>query len=97
MPKSVLQSNWYYHEKFDPKDHRVKGYLDLNEGGFDQIPTGSNYSCTENFAGTVDFCRKNIPVERLKGFLMAPWRHTIPHWRGDLVSAIDIAGRVIRE
>ena len=24
-------------------------------------------------------------------------RHTIPHWRGDLVSAIDIAGRVIRK
>ena len=98
MPRSVLQSNWYYHEKFDdPNDHRVRGYLDLAEGGFDQIPTGSNYSCDVNFAGTVDFCRKNIPAERLEGFLMAPWRHTIPHWRGDLVSAIDLAEKVIRQ
>ena len=96
MPKGVLQSNWYYHEKFDPSDHRVKGYLDLEKGGFDQIPTGSNYNCPENFAGTVDFCRRNIPADRLKGFLMAPWRHTIPHWRDDLVTAIEIAEKTIK-
>ena len=96
MPKSVLQSNWYYGKTFDSeKRNTVKAYLDLERGGFDQMPTGSNYSCVENFAGTVDFCRKNISPDRLKGFIMAPWRHTIEHWRGDLVSAIDIARPVI--
>jgi len=96
MPRSVLQSNWYYGETFDPEKRKeVKAYVDLEKGGFEQIPTGSNYSRDGNFAGTVDFCRKNIAPERLKGFIMAPWRHTIEHWRGDLERGIDLAAPVI--
>ena len=96
MPKSVMQSNWYYGETFDPATRpHVKAYVDLEEGGFDQMPTGSNYSKDGNFAGTVEFCRKAIAPERLKGFIMAPWRHTIAHWRGDLMKAIDLSRPVI--
>ena len=96
MPRSVLQSNWYYGETFDAASRvPVKAYLDLERAGFDQMPTGSNYSRDGNFAGTVEFCRKNVSPDRLKGFVMAPWRHTIQHWRNDLVSAIDLARPVI--
>ena len=68
---------------------------EFERAGFDQMPTGSNYSRDGNFAGTVEFCRKNVSPDRLKGFVMAPWRHTIQHWRDDLVSAIDLARPVI--
>ena len=41
MPKSVLQSNWYYGAEFSEKIGYVKAYLDLEEYGYDQVPTGS--------------------------------------------------------
>ena len=45
MPKSVLQSNWYYGAGFDlnqlkePSRTYVKFYNDLENKGYDQIPT----------------------------------------------------------
>ncbi len=89
MPKSVLQSNWYYGASFDPAaQNYVKTYLDLDKAGFDQVPTGSNWSCDVNFKGTVDFCRNNLSRERLKGFLMAPWFFTLPEWQEKNMEAI---------
>jgi len=89
MPKSVLQSNWYYGASFDPaKQKVVQAYLDLDKAGFDQVPTGSNWSCDTNFKGTVDFCKKNLVPERLKGFLMAPWFFTLPEWQEKNLQAI---------
>lgn len=89
MPKSVLQSNWYYGAPFEPeKQKAVKTYLDLDKAGFDQVPTGSNWSCDTNFKGTVDFCEKNLAPERLKGFLMAPWFFTLPEWQEKNLQAI---------
>lgn len=74
MPKSVLQSYWYYGNNFDPeKSASARAYIELDKAGFDQVPTGSNWATNENFGLTVDFCAKNIPRPRLKGFLMAPW------------------------
>ena len=32
-----------------------------------------------------------------KGFVMAPWRHTVPHFRQSLISAVDVAARVIEK
>jgi len=89
MPKSVLQSNWYYGESFDPsKQKEVQAYLDLDKAGFDQIPTGSNWACDVNFKGTVQFCKKSLAPERLKGFLMAPWFFTLPEWQEKNLQAI---------
>jgi len=89
MPKSVLQSNWYYGPTFDPeKQKHVKAYLDLDKAGFDQVPTGSNWSNDVNFKGTVEFCRKNLKPELLKGFLMAPWFFTLPEWQEKNMQAI---------
>ena len=84
MPKSVLQSNWYYGAEFDvskmPESRRpyVQTYIDLAKAGFDQVPTGANWSNDTNFGDTVKFCRANCPAEHLKGFMMASWQRTIP-------------------
>ena len=94
MPKSVLQSNWYYGESFDIEtlnpvvQKYVKAYLDLDKAGFEQVPTGSNWSNDVNFKGTVAFCRKHLAAERLKGFLIAPWFFTLPEWQEKLMQGI---------
>jgi hypothetical protein len=83
MPKSVMQSNWYYGAEFDTdklgesaKTH-VNLYNDLEAAGYDQIPTGSNHSNDENMEGTVNYCKKIIDPSRLYGFMTAPWRPTL--------------------
>ncbi len=97
MPKSVLQSNWYYRATFDPdKQKYVKTYLDLDKAGFEQVPTGSNWSNDVNFKGTVEFCRKHLAQERLKGFLMAPWFFTLPEWQAKNLQAIDQVEAMIK-
>ena len=81
MPKSVLQSNWYYGGSFDYEDpymgeyasRAIKTYLALEKAGFDQVPCGSDYLSPKNMPETVKFCRAHIASERLKGFLIAPW------------------------
>ena len=82
MPKSVLQSNWYYGAQFDvskmsegSRPH-VQTYEDLDKAGFDQVPTGSNWSCDTNFADTIKYCDEHCSKERIKGFMMAPWTRT---------------------
>ncbi len=83
MPKSVLQSNWYYGSGFDPatltepNKTYVRLYDDLDKHGYDQVPTGSNHSFPENFESTVAYCKKVIDPQRLRGFMTAPWRPTL--------------------
>ena len=99
MPRSVLQSNWYYGKAFeDAKDFakkRVMAYVDLDKAGFEQVPCGSNWSCDENFAETVRFCRANVSKKGLKGFLMAPWYFTVPLHKDKVLQGIDLAGAAL--
>jgi hypothetical protein len=97
MPKSVMQSNWYYGEPFDTSQTYVKAYLDLEEHGYDQIPTGANWSCDTNFGDTVKFARERIAPERLKGFLQTTWQPTTPRWRETHVRAIEQVAAARRE
>jgi hypothetical protein len=93
MPKSVLQSNWHYgniYENNKVVDERpVNLYMDLEENGFDQIPTGSNYSTDTNMRQTVEHCSEIIHPSRLYGFLIAPWRPTLPQCIDKHKSAIS--------
>jgi hypothetical protein len=93
MPKSVLQSNWYYGKSFSRKLGYVQAYLDLARRGYDQVPTGSNWTFPENFGRTVSFCRKHIPAKRLLGFMTAPWYPTLPACHQAHVDAIDLLAR----
>ena len=94
MPRSVLQSNWYYYREFgEPiraeRLRMVKAYDQLEKSGFEQVPTGSNWDNDENMAKTVDYCRARIAPERLKGFLMATWGCTVPEKRDKHLAGID--------
>ena len=101
MSKSVLQSNWYYGDTFEEAtDEReqvyVKTYDLLEEHGYDQVPTGSNWSNTVNFQRTVDYCRKRIAPERMKGFLHAPWHPTLEAHRDAHLRAIEEIATAVR-
>ncbi len=92
MPRSVVQSNWYYDDAFNSRAFRwprVMNYIDLDKAGFDQIPTCSNCVSDVNAVGTVDFCRKNLLRDRLLGFLQSSWRLTTAANRKKNFDAID--------
>ena len=93
MPKSVLQSNWYYDLSFNPKVKYVKPYLDLEAHGYDQIPTGSNWAAADNFERLVSFCTRRIAPQRLLGFLQTPWKPTTKQHRQVHLEAIDKVAR----
>lgn len=106
MPKSVLQSNWYYgtdfskfeagaFDKSNTTRARIQSYIDLDKQGYDQIPTASNWGAAENFAQTVEFCKKHLSSEHLKGFLQTPWTTTLEPFRDHHIEAIKVVGDVI--
>jgi hypothetical protein len=93
MPKSVLQSNWYYHANFKEDSDDYKQYFQwygkLEEHGYDQIPAGSNWVSPDNFGMLVDYCVKKISPSHLKGFLQTPWHPTLEKYRQAHTEAID--------
>lgn len=93
MPKSVIQSNWYYGENFDGNSNPVKTYIDLATSGYDQIPSGSyDGKNAQNFSSTVQFCNSHIITSRLDGFLQTFWKPTIEKYRNDILKGIQLAG-----
>ncbi len=95
MPKSVLQSNWYYGTKFGTDVDYVKAYHQLEEHGYDQVPTGSNWSTPENFGKTVEYCTGLIDPARLKGYLQTPWKPTLEDCRDHHIQAVEQVGAAI--
>ena len=89
MPRSVLQSNWYYGRRWEgePPERpyeakRLAAFEKLDKAGFDQVPTGTNWeppyfkkgeTNDANFACLVKHCRKHVDPKRLKGFISASW------------------------
>ena len=97
MPRTVLQSNWYYGKELDvtkvQEKHRaeVETYATLEKARYDQMPCGSTYSCRENFGRTIDHCRNIIKGDRLKGFFMAPWYYrTQEDCRAKIMESLDV-------
>ncbi len=81
MPKSVLQSNWYYHSLCKPDEKQklyVQTYLDFDRMGYDQVPTASTWAAPSglNETETIAWCREKLSPEHLAGFLTVPWTHT---------------------
>jgi hypothetical protein len=101
MPKSVLQSNWYYDKSFDPvklgdKAFRITTYEWLDKEGFEQIPTGSNIRHATNFPDTVSFCDSCCNSSRIRGYLMAPWSRTFVNHEAKAIEAARIIGEARR-
>lgn len=93
MPASVVQSNWYYARHFGPKRPRVRDFIELGERGYDQIPTGSNFSVPENFEYLVQFCRQHVSEAGVLGFLQTNWRPTIETFRERHMQAVELVER----
>ena len=93
MPQSVLQSNWYYGAEFNEGINYVKAYLDLEAHGYDQAPTGSNWTHAENFPRTVAYCREHIAPQRLLGFMQTAWKPTLEATREQHLQAIALAAQ----
>ena len=103
-PQSVLQSNWYYLDDFNPKEsldprHKaslypmVHAYEWLDAAGFDQVPTTS---CCGNWGLlatnprlTAAYVRKHVDASRLKGLMMAPWFLTMEPFEADILRGLD--------
>ncbi|ACQ81221.1 hypothetical protein Bcav_2976 [Beutenbergia cavernae DSM 12333] len=90
MSTDVVQSNWYYNNVFTgdesgrPKvvDHAENTayltYLDLDERGFDQIPTASTFYEEENLLATVRFAKERLTHDKVLGFLHSTWLPLLP-------------------
>ena len=97
MPKTVIQSNWYYGEEFDKNRKHVKAYLELEENKFDQIPTASFHNNNfKSIGNTVEFCSKHIDDSRLLGFLQTFWKPTIEEYRELILGGIALMGEAKR-
>jgi hypothetical protein len=80
MPKSVIQCNWYYSMMLDPatmtdekRKIRLEAFEKLDQAGYDQIPTGSNWAAPDNMKALTQYCTAHISDEHLMGFMQTPW------------------------
>ncbi len=109
MPKSVLQSNWNYEEKgatFNEKgeanDIIAEAFFDLEEKGYDQVPSASlwlngewnNYT---NFDNIVRNCKRIIAPDRLKGFMQTIWMPMLTPCYPYHEKAIELVGEAKRK
>lgn len=99
MPKTVMQSNWYYQGDFDlgkmkePVRTYVQTYIDLDKYGYDQIPTSSNdQGILTGIGNTVKFCAEHINNDKLKGFMQTFWKPTISEYHDLIMEGIKLMG-----
>lgn len=81
MPKSVMQSNWfYYYFKEYPEDQQnakaIRAFEELNSLGYEQIPTCSTWANNDNPDQLIAHCRKYLDPRLCKGFMTASWART---------------------
>ena len=85
MPKSVVQSNWFYGLFSDyPAEHAntqaISTYELLDKHGFEQIPTCSCWSSAgaHNVRQTLAHGKAVLSPELIRGYMVAPWCFTRP-------------------
>jgi len=82
MPKSVLQSNWYYSPfewRATEECRLMYGAYDLlDKLGYEQVPTCSTWATDRNIHQTLGYCKDRLNPDRLLGFMDAQWFHTKP-------------------
>ena len=64
--------------------------VSLDKAGFDQIPTGSNWSNDENFGLLVKFCKENLSSERLLGYLQTNWHFEHENPKQHILNSIKL-------
>ena len=82
MPKSVLQSNWYYGVFDDNLADNFRNQIDtyelLDKHGYEQIPTCSCWGAAgaRNVFQTLAYGKEKLSEELLRGYMVAPWVDT---------------------
>lgn len=89
MPKSVLQSSYFYEAEINAADAAVEAYLNLESHDYEQAPTGSNRLSPVNFENTVTWCMDRISSANLKGFVQTSWLPTLEQYRRQHFDALD--------
>lgn len=59
----------------------LRAFLELERGGFDQVPAGSIDVSPDNFAGNVRFAQQHLPRSRTLGFMQTYWRPMLEEFR----------------
>ena len=102
MPKSVVQCNWYYSMTFDPatmtdekRKIRLEAFEELDRHGYDQVPTGSNWSNPANMQALTEYCTAHISDEHLMGFMQTPWCLFTEDKRDHLEQSVEKLGESI--
>lgn len=109
VSRDIIQSNWYYgidyggtreplpgEATFQRPEH-IEYFAKLEQAGFDQIPTASNYTNTQSLSLLVEHCRQVIAPERLLGFLHTTWYPTIEEEQHRMIQAAEQIGRARAE
>jgi hypothetical protein len=95
MPKSVVQTNWYYGDVFDVSQMEerrqiyVRAFDILSEQGYDQVPAGSVWSKYENFELLTKYCTEHISSESLMGLMQTSWERVAGPWMYRQKEAVD--------
>lgn len=103
MPKSVIQSIWYYDRDFDfpgtpkyPLWDAYKYYSFLDKHGYKQVPTGSIWMAYENMILLSEFCKEQISEENLLGYMMTTWYPVTKDNHSYNVAGADLLGQIRR-
>ncbi|MCR5262506.1 MAG: hypothetical protein K6D94_01425 [Clostridiales bacterium] len=97
MSKDIVQSNWYYGDFVENEKHYYGFYDDLASRGYDQIPTGSNWSFYENMPKTAQYV-KSLPQDHMLGIMQSVWHPTIRKYderHTGAIKALAEANRII--
>ncbi len=84
---SLIADYCAYHVRFSEASWRRISAA-LAKAGFDQVPTGSNWSCDTNFDGLAKFCDARCSKERIKGYMMAPWLASLEKYEAKALEAV---------
>ncbi|MGI8908813.1 MAG: Tat pathway signal protein [Candidatus Sumerlaeaceae bacterium] len=108
MPKNVLQSNWYRHPvsgparsvygaEFNMDIPAATTFIDVDKAGYDQVPTLSNWETPDNISATIQWCEQHCSPDRIKGYLLTPWKPTLESARDRHMDALDHFATAIRD
>lgn len=88
VPKEVLVSCWYYYNFANSKSGWYKLNNRLAEWGYEQVPCCSTWNEVMNTRHTLKWCKDTVePQSSIKGYLTAPWLHTVPSNKYGLMNA----------
>lgn len=94
IPKEVLIACCFYGFFYgtEPEENGAPYFKRLEEKGYELWPCGSQWMAVQNMRQMMRWCKDNLRPETIKGYLMAPWLHTIPEFYHGLLFGAQLFG-----